>query len=164
MNNDMRRVLGDVTAICPFSVAQEYALEFLHAAEAGGSQAEIHVPVALLPLFLRQRVALTFNVQYDVAEPGRRHDEIRIAWDAGVSLLPKFAGTIRFRIQGANTRVLVEGAYRVPFGILGAAFDRIIGGAIARASVSDLARRIAAFLNVRQSVWRAGILARRSAS
>jgi hypothetical protein len=152
-----------MTAACPFSIAQDYAVEFLREAEAGSAQADIHVPIPFLPPFVQHRVALTFKLQYDVAESGRRHEQIRIEWNAGMSLLPNFAGTIRFRIDGANTRVLVEGAYRVPFGIIGGVFDRLIGGAIANASVHDLARRIAGYLEIRQQSWRTGVLARRGA-
>jgi hypothetical protein len=143
-------------ARCPFSIAEEYAVDFMHEAHGGGAQADIHVPVRLFSPWFQHRVAMTFELRYDEADGGRRHDEIRLRWNAGTPLLPEFAGTIRFRIAGANTRVLIDGVYRAPFGFVGRAFDTLLGGRIARASVCDLAQRLSSYLEARQRTWRAG--------
>lgn len=155
--SDMRAVSVQAHAACPFSSAQEYAVEYLRRAEAGTNEAEIHVPVGFLPALLHRRVAVTFGVHADVAEAGRPHDEIRMRWNAGTPLLPDFRGTLRFRIAGTGTDVLVEGTYRAPLGALGGLFDNLIGRHIARASVNDLARRLAGALETNERAWRSRV-------
>jgi hypothetical protein len=135
-------------AACPFSMAQEYAGEYLRAAEAHGPEASIGRP------FLRHDVTLSFGIQSDVADDGRLHDELRVNWASGSRLLPDFRGSIRFRIDGERTRVLVDGSYAPPLGAFGVAFDLIAGRAIARSSVQDLADRVAAHLTRREAAWR----------
>lgn len=138
-------------AACPFSIAETYAVQYLGHAEAG---AEIRVPLAFLPIVVARRVALTFGMHMDVVETGRAHDEIRLHWTTGTPLLPDFRGTVRFRIDGSGTVVLVEGSYRAPFGVLGRAFDALAGRHIAAASVRDLTRRLADHLEAREREWR----------
>jgi len=118
-------------------------------------EAELRVPTHFWPPFMRRRVAVTFGLHLDVAEAGRRHDEIHLSWSAGTPMLPDFRGTLRFRIAGSGTEVLVEGSYRVPFGVLGSLFDDVVGRHIARASIGDLTRRIADALEVQERAWRA---------
>jgi hypothetical protein len=148
-----KRTTHSVSAVanCPFSIAQEYATEYLRAAEAGCPQAAIRLrwPVPAL----QHRVAMTFGRHLDIAEEGRRHDELRLSWRSGSRLLPDFRGTLRFRIDRENTLVLLEGSYVAPLGFVGRLFDAVVGGRIARASLSDLANRIAAYLSARQQAW-----------
>jgi len=141
-------VMVESIAVCPFSMAEEYAGEFLRAAEGHGPEASIGRSR------LRRDVTLSFGIQTDVAEDGRVHDELRVQWASGSRLLPDFNGSIRFRIDGERTRVLVDGTYAPPFGAFGTAFDRIAGRTIARASVQDLADRIAEHLTRREAGWR----------
>ena len=110
------------------------------------------------------RVQMTFGLHAGEADAGRRHDEIRLRWDAGTALLPNFRGTARFRIAGGNTRVIVEGAYAAPFGVAGALFDASIGHRLAVASIADLAQRIAAYLEERQATWRSAIVVQPAAT
>jgi hypothetical protein len=157
VNGDVRAVTVQAYAACPFSIAQEYAVEYLRRAEAGAPEADIHVPIRFLPAFLQRSVAVTFGLHVDVSDAGRPHDEIRIRWNAGTPLLPDFRGTLRFRIAAPGTDVLVDGTYGVPFGALGRIFDDLIGHVIAKASVGDLARRIADALETNERAWRARV-------
>jgi hypothetical protein len=158
MPDQAKSIVAEATAICPFSIAQEYAIDFLREGEAGRVPSLIRVPVRYLPSFIKHRVRMTFGLHPDRSEAGRRQEEIRLRWEAGTPLLPNFSGTARFRIDGAHTRVVVEGSYTAPFGIAGAAFDALIGRRLALASIADLARRIAAYLEERQAKWRWGIM------
>ena|ERR1700678_4228772 len=88
-----------------------------------------------------------------ITEAGRTHDEIRVRWSTGTPLLPDFHGTVRMRIAGTATRILVDGGYHPPFGVFGRLFDWLIGAYIARASVSDLSHRIASYLQEREQDW-----------
>jgi hypothetical protein len=135
-------------AACPFSMAEAYAGDFLRAAEAHGPEGAIGLSV------LRRDVKLSFGIQSDIADDGRLHDELHVRWVSGTPFLPDFRGSLRFRIDGERTRVHVDGSYAPPFGVLGVAFDRIAGRTIARASLQDLADRVARHLTQREAAWR----------
>jgi hypothetical protein len=154
VSDDVRAISVQEHAACPFSIAQEYAVEYLRRAETGNDEAQIRVPIAFFPGFLRRRVTVTFGLHYDVAEKGRVHDEIRLRWTAGTPWLPDFRGTMRFRIAGKQTDVLVDGSYRIPFGNVGRVFDNLAGRRIALASLRDLTRRIADALETNERDWR----------
>ncbi len=141
-------------ADCPFSMATEYAQEYLHNAEAGGVESFVRVPwFPSLPAFER-RVRMNFGLHADLTEVGRRHDEIQLRWHSGMPLLPNFRGTICFRIEAMGTLLLIEGTYDAPLGVFGRCFDEVIGKRIARASLQDLGHRLAGFLELRERAWR----------
>jgi hypothetical protein len=152
---DARKVTAEVFATCPFSIAEEYASDYFRNAASGHPEAEIRVPIRFLPTVIRRRVEFRFGIHSDGTEPGRAHEEIRVRWSSGTWLLPAFHGTVRLRISGLGTRVLVEGSYHPPFGVIGRLFDDVVGTHIARASVSDLAHRVALYLEEREKIWRA---------
>ena len=153
MSGPAHSVTAEAYANCPFSIAQEYAVDYLRRAEGGSGEAEIRVPMHFVPAFLHRRVALTFGLHFDTTEGGRVHDEIRVRWTSGTPLLPDFHGTVRFRIDGPGTTVMVDGTYRNPFGIAGQLFDAAAGRYIAHASIADVARRVAASLESDQNDW-----------
>jgi hypothetical protein len=142
-------------ADCPYSMAQTYAAEYLRAAEHHGPNGSVGVSSSFARMQIRRDVTLSFGLVTDVAEYGRFNEEVRIAWRSGTRFLPDFRGVIRFRIEGMQTRVLLDGNYAPPLGTFGALFDRWIGGTIARASMQDLADRVAAYLTRREAAWRA---------
>jgi hypothetical protein len=143
------------TCNCPFSIATEYAVDYLKAAESGGPQAVVRVPLPLVPV-LGRKVSMSFGLAIDVAEEGRKHDEIRLRWQSGSPLFPNFNGTIRFRIDGTKSTIAIDGSYTPPFGTLGTWFDRLAGGWIAARTLDDLAQRVCRELERRESEWRAG--------
>jgi hypothetical protein len=155
MSYPARKVSAEVLAVCPFSIAQNYASDYFRSAASGHEEAEIRVPIRFLPTVIQRRVALRFGIHSDGTEPGRTHDEIRVRWSSGTWLLPEFHGIVRLRIAGTATRVLVDGSYHAPFGAIGRVFDSLVGEYIARASVGDLAHRIAVYLEEREIEWRA---------
>jgi len=141
-------------AECPFSIADEYAKEYLKRAESGGQEAYVRVPL-LRPLpALAHRMRVSFGIHADISEHGRAHEEIRLRWSSGTRLLPDFRGTLNFRIEGLRTRILIEGSYAIPFGQFGRWFDRAIGQRIARATLQDFGDRIATYLSERERNWR----------
>lgn len=144
----------DAVADCSFSIAEEYATEYLRNAEQGGPEADIRVPWGLPFPGPGRRVTLTFGLHEDVLEDGRRHDEVRFRWRSGSRWLPDFHGTLRFRIESLRTRVMLEGSYAAPLAVVGGIFDRLIGRRIARASLQEVAVRIARHLTERERDWR----------
>jgi hypothetical protein len=141
------------TCACPFSIAEEYAVQYLKQAEAGGPEAVVRVPLPLLPTMSR-KVSMSFGLAFDVSEAGRQHDEIRLHWNSGSPLFPNFRGTIRFRIDGTGSVIMIDGSYEAPFGRLGKWFDRIVGRRIAERTLADLARRISCDLEQKERGWR----------
>jgi hypothetical protein len=142
-------------AECPFSIAAEYAQEYLRNAEAGGAESLVRVPWFPSVPALAHRVRMSFGLHADVTEPGRRHEEIRLKWSSGSRLLPNFRGSVYFRIEAPRTRILIDGSYDAPLGVLGRCFDSAIGQRIARASLQDLGERLATYLELRERQWRA---------
>jgi hypothetical protein len=141
-------------ADCPFSIAQEYALEFFRSGKAGATESEIDLP--LKAFVLRHFVDVVMRLDRDSIEMGRSHEEIRLFWDSGSPWFPNFHGTLRFRIERDKTRILLEGSYIAPLGLVGQLFDAVVGKHIARLSLSDLAQRIATYLANRQRRWLSG--------
>jgi hypothetical protein len=141
-------VCAEVLVDCPFSIAQDYAEAFLLQAQSGANR-------HMLPAFIRDRVTMTFDSHDDAEEGGRRHDELRVHWRPGMPLLPDFLATVRFRISGARTRVVIGLSYHVPFGVFGRLIDALAGARYARARAADLAARLAVNLELRQRAWRA---------
>jgi len=144
----------EALAICPFSMAADYATEYLRDAEKHGIEAGMGLSGRFPLSLLRHRVALAFGIHSDLHEQGRSHDELRIHWSSGSRLLPDFHGSVRFRIDANRTRVRVEGSYVPPLGFAGRMFDLTAGNVIARSSMQDLADRIAAYLTMREARWR----------
>jgi hypothetical protein len=150
------RTSVSVSAIaeCAFSIAEDYAVDYLRSAEEGGAEAAIRLSLALPPATLQHRVNMRFGLHADILEQGRLHDEVRLQWVSGSHLLPDFRGTLRFRIDGPRTQVLIDGSYRPPLGLFGELFDRFLGRHIAAMSLQDLANRIARYLGDRERSWR----------
>ena len=69
----------EAVAMCPFSMAEAYAADYLRAAELHGPESEMGVPWLPLPA-LRHKVMLAFGIHTDLLDHGRRHDELHISW------------------------------------------------------------------------------------
>lgn len=151
----MSLVHADVTAACPFSIAEDYAQDYLRSSAAGGMKAEIRLPVRLF--VLRRLVSMRFGLRSDRGESGRPHDEIRLAWEAHSPWLPDFHGVVRMRIAGTATRLVLSGNYVPPGGLLGRVFDVLIGRHIARAGCEDFLARLAMYLEQREGAWRGAL-------
>jgi hypothetical protein len=136
-------------AACPFSIAQTYTEDYLREAEAGGATA------ILVAGPLRRRVTVSFGSNVDETEPGRPHEQLSVRWSAHSPFIPDFAGCLRFRIAGQETRLVLEGKYVPPGGWLGIVFDAAIGRRIAQATADALLARIARDLQSREAAWRA---------
>lgn len=143
------------TCACPFSMADEYAVQYFKQAEAGGPQAVVGLAGhAWLPAMGR-KVNVSFGLEIDGREPGRQHTEIRLRWKSGSRLFPNFRGTVRFRILGIRTLVVIDGSYLAPLGKFGWWFDRVIGRRIAARTLDNLARRLISDLEKKEFAWRA---------
>jgi hypothetical protein len=140
-------------AECPFSVAQEYATDYLRRAE---TETVVHVPLDGTGNFspAAKTVRFSFGVRSDTDERGRSHDELSVQWAARTPLLPHLSGTLRFRIAGNRTRLVLDGSYVPPGAALGRIFDAVLGHWVAVKTCRDLLRRIARELTERERAWR----------
>lgn len=146
------RVVVDHLVDCPFSEAHDYAEDFLREAERGVA---IHLPLRdLIPHLngkLRHPVRLVFALHPDEVEGGRLHDAMVVEWRAATKLFPHFHGTLRLRIASiSTTRLILEGAYRPPFGWAGLLFDAVLGRRIARAAMHELLERLGEAMEQRE--------------
>ncbi len=133
---------------CPFSVAQEYAKDYLREAESGGERAFLSAGP------LRKRVVFAYATHTDATEPGRAHEEIVLSWLAGSPLLPDFKGTLKMRIEVPGTILVLDGRYVPPGGALGWLFDRVAGKRIAKATAESFLTDVAGTLTERERAWR----------
>ncbi len=143
------------TCMCPFSIAGEYAVQYLKRIGSGGQQSPVRLPLSILYPTLGRKANMSFELGIDRAESGRLHDEIRLCRKGGSTVFPSFRGTIRFRIDGTRTRVLIDESYEPPLGGLGILFDRAIGQRIAVRMLGDLAGRLSSDLERQEREWRA---------
>jgi len=135
-------------ANCPYSIAQEYAEEYLREAESGSDALVVYAgPIG-------KRVAVRFGRQTDTTDDGRVHEAIDLRWSVTTPLLPQFRGILRLRIAGTQTRLILDGRYEPPGGMFGTLFDRVIGNRIAASTANTLLDRIARALTSREVAWR----------
>jgi hypothetical protein len=105
---------------------------------------------------LRRPVRLVAERRRDHDDPGRVHDQLEIDWSAGTRFFPDFCGALRLRIETVETtRLSLEGTYQPPFGALGVVFDLAAGRRIARATMSDLLKRLGDAMEAREAEFRA---------
>lgn len=130
----------ELVADCPFSAALDYATDYLR-------RAETH---------------LTFTVRNDTDERGRSHDELCVRWAARAPLVPHFVidGTVRFRIAGSCTRLVLDASYAPPPTALGRILDAVLGHRVAVKICRDLLGHVAAELTERERALRSGYVTR----
>lgn len=148
------------TVQCPFSIAAEYATQFLRGFEQP-TASRVRVPLIALgipsPGALGRRVHFSFSVRYESIGTFRReNEEIHFHWRAGSRWLPDFGGTLRFGIASYQETLLVlDGTYVPPLGRYGAIFDELIGRHVAAATASDLLSRVGMALEADERAFRA---------
>lgn len=132
---------------CPFSIALEYAAQFLRRFETLPMESVVRMPLAIfgltLPGALQHRVRLRVSIHPDPTDKGRQHEAIHVSWWSESKWLPNLSGTLCFRIAShVGTLLLFDGTYTQPFGFAGAIFDQLLGRHVAAATVRDLLDRI----------------------
>jgi len=91
----------------------------------------------------RHDVKVAYELKGDPGHP----DAISLAWDPQDKIMPKFAGVLHAeRREAAHVMLILEGEYTPPFGIVGAAFDAVLGQRIASATAAALLQDIKTFI------------------
>ena len=143
-------VRAERVADCPFSIAADYAADFLKRDADEGGRLTVHLGV------LRRRVTFSFGVHYDVDNGARGQDEFHFAWSARSRWLPDLVGVLQFGIASyKETRVVLAGTYEPPLGPLGWILDTVVGHRLAEATANDFVARVAAALEAEERAFRA---------
>jgi hypothetical protein len=71
------------------------------------------------------------------------YEILDIHWEPkGGGLYPTFTGTLSLEDEGPFARLNLDGEYKPPLGVAGAAFDAVVGQRIAEATGNDLLERL----------------------
>ena len=132
---EKRRADLSLTTIaeCPFSIALEYATEFLREIRDSqrrrfrGSWLRLPMP------FVFHHDTLFYELKEDDLETGRAHDEIRLNWRTRSVFLTNLRAVIRVRIFVERTQLICDVEYDAPRGPLG----QLLETCIFRPSVSN---------------------------
>ena len=126
---------------CPFDRVPERLAECF----AGGNAV---IPLRVHFGDLRVECDVDFHIQTKPGYPGYRLFDV--SWkpkDGGP--FPTFSGTLSVAEDAVGwSRLEIDGTYRPPFGIAGAAFDAVVGGRIAQAAAVELLAEIKRLLLV----------------
>jgi hypothetical protein len=136
----MTEVYGTTTVDAPYSVALDSIVRRLRVKK---HRLKLSVPLAKLGF----GTSLGIDREVDVAfvplhgHKGERHvhDELQFAWEpSGGGPFPTFSGSLKIHPLGMQTEIVLSGEYQPPFGVVGEAFDAVIGKRIAEATANML--------------------------
>jgi|SRR5579872_834458 len=136
----MTEVYGTTTVNAPYSVALDSIVRRLRVKK---NVIKLSVPLAKLGFGANLGIEREVNVSFVPVHghKGERllHDELQFAWEpAGGGPFPTFNGTMKMHPIGLNTEIVLSGEYQPPFGVVGEAFDAVIGKRIAEATAKML--------------------------
>jgi hypothetical protein len=134
----MAEIHDRILVECPL----EQAADLLAARfRPGVSAMTIQVPLADVALAREIEVSFTPHPERS------RYRMMNLAWvPKGGGPYPTFAGTLAFEPAPPHTNLALDGAYEPPGGIVGKAFDAVVGRRIAAAAVRALLETIKAGL------------------
>jgi hypothetical protein len=142
----MRRLTASVPVRAPSGFTLAFAWSYFkqQAEVPGTSNLPLRLPLDAIArgLALHQPVA----VEARYVEGDGTPDAIDISWSPEESAaFPTFSGSLRTSSENdGDCRLTLEGTYTAPGGIAGAAFDMVVGGRIARATIHALLEQVRA--------------------
>ncbi|HTX03484.1 MAG TPA: hypothetical protein VMD07_07370 [Candidatus Acidoferrales bacterium] len=136
----MSEVYGTTTVNAPYSVALDSIVRRLRV-----KQHRLKLSVSLAKLGFGANLGIDRDVEVKFVpvhgHKGERilHDELQFVWEpAGGGPFPTFTGSLRMHPLGLHTEIVLSGEYKPPFGVVGEAFDAVIGKRIAEATAQAL--------------------------
>ena len=135
----MAEIHDRILVECPLEQAADLLSERF--ARRGGDVLTIQVPLA--DVSVAREIVVSFT-----PHPERsRYRTVNLSWaPKGGGPYPTFAGTLTFEPAGVQTNLALDGNYEPPGGIVGKAFDAVVGHRIAAAGVRALLEAIKANL------------------
>jgi len=136
-------------ALVPFAHAPEYLDRYVHdVVTEGGGRIVLSVAVPLERLGVDRRIEISrmVSVRFDKPEEPELAAQLTgISWEPMAGPYPRFTGSIRLEADEDPDRcsIVLEGEYDPPLGVVGDAFDAIIGKHVARTTVRNLLDEIA---------------------
>lgn len=130
---------------CPYNLAPRYLAEIVGARPSPGPlKLTLSVPGAQLV----KDVVVTYEAAVD---PMHFDRPWRVDWKPESGPYPEFDGQLVARADETYETSLLElsGSYRPPGGVVGAAFDRVLGSRIAHATAQALLERIGGEMEAR---------------
>ena len=146
----MRRIVERVEVPTPPSIALSGIERYLQSKKA---RLELVVPLKELglpvELELERKVVVTFMPRRrNKLMLGRKHEHVELDWrPEGGGPYPAFKGTLTIRPLSGGTELELAGQYEPPFGAVGAAFDAVVGGRLARRTATALLAELAGELS-----------------
>lgn len=129
----------------PFASAGEYLEQYIHdvVSDGGGRiMLSVAVPIERLGIDRRIEVSRMVSVRFVKPEDPQLAAQLTgISWEPDKGgPYPQFTGSIRLEADENADRccIMLEGEYDPPFGVVGDAFDALVGKHIARTSVRNL--------------------------
>ena len=136
----MTEVFGTITVKAPYSVAMDAVIRFLRAKD---NRLMLVVPLKKLGLGANLGLEREVNVAF-VPQRGQKgmrqlHDELHLAWEpTGGGPFPNFTGSLKMHPHSSDTEIVLSGEYQPPLGVVGEAFDAMIGKKIAETTGQTL--------------------------
>jgi hypothetical protein len=137
---------------CPVAQARSRIAEFIKQNGTDGGTS-LHIPLGFhlgeregaVAMALERPVVLDLTL---TTRPSDLEPRFEVSWQPGDGgPYPTFSGALEIENEDYDSFWLVlEGTYEPPFGLLGSAFDAIVGKRIAAQSGRELLARIASFI------------------
>lgn len=135
----MSQILERRIVACPYNLAQAYLA--LTVGSRISESSPLTLNVSLPGAELVKEVVATYGAATD---PMRFDEPWSVHWKPKSGPYPDFHGelTVRADETYASSQLELRGSYRPPGGVVGAAFDAVIGNRIARATAQALLERL----------------------
>lgn len=136
----LRATIGGQAAVaCPAEAAQAFLERDFELQHSQEQRVALHVRVPVWgSLSLDKEVDAVLSPAAGGADCG-----MRVTWEPGQGLFPRFHGLLRALPTGPESAILeLRGEYEPPGGTLGMMFDRMVGRRLARATIDNLLARV----------------------
>jgi hypothetical protein len=142
----MSEILERRVVLSPYHLAQRYLADII------GTQAASPAPLTLTLSVPGAQLTKDVTVTYEAGVDPMHFDKPwQVHWKPTSGPYPDFDGELTVRADETyrTSQLELRGSYRPPGGVVGAAFDEVLGQHIAAATARALLERIAAELELR---------------
>jgi hypothetical protein len=149
----MTNILQRLPVACPYHLAEQFLAGFVGPLAENGivDRIELQAPLDVLDQRV-VRLVKAVDVTYGRGEDPMHFDQVwTVNWQPhGGGPFPSFSGTLTVRADEDYTGCILElsGAYDPPMGVVGAAFDAVVGSRLAAGTAAELLRALGERLKV----------------
>jgi hypothetical protein len=144
----MRTIAETIEVSCPSYYALRHAERYfsIHRRGVAPDTISLRVDFSRLKLPGATEARHDVHVKYELSGKPGELQELRLSWDPDDAMVPRFAGTLRCSEDDGETILTLDGAYKPPLGVAGAAFDLVAGRHIASATMRALLEDMKRFI------------------